>query len=217
MTAAEAATLKQTYVWMKAVQAQLALLSVAPTQAMTPSTSKRVRQTAPPGKEALYRLLGDSTKTRTGRHGESAPPPGALDQAPPLDLAAKYAVKFERAKGDLAKIRRLCFMAEKDIERYRGTTTRTVHEDHADAVRELLEDHEGDSAADAAYVLDTGVRWVKRHRALNGRDPETGLPARLTDRKRRIIELANAGTKQTEIAAEVGCNQSYVSQVVNGY
>lgn len=167
-----------------------------------------------------------STSTSAVRPRASEPQGVRLDrpsmqtQAPPksLSLHAHYTWHFKHANGDVERIRRLISMAECDLARFRGHQTPTRHEHHDEAVRVLLMDHAGKPAIEVAYELDTSVRWVRRQRVMAKRDPTTGERRELSERKRRIIELADEGLTQTEIAKVVGgITQPYVSQVLNGH
>ena len=134
-----------------------------------------------------------------------------------FSLWGHYHYRMERAFAaqDASTLLKLAACATRDYELYLGKRT-TQHASHETAVIELLRDCQGMSAIEASWWLDAPLKWVRRHRVLNGRDAEFGEPTRQDERTRKVLALAASGLKQRMIAEELGITQQRVSQILAG-
>lgn len=208
----------------KSILTKLKLLSDAPTSQMradgiaagsTGAVGLRTRNTHGMGvKGGRYTAsrMPEGVEDGTGMLGNGHAP------SKRLSLYAHYLWRMTRAQraDDAVQLRRLASMAERDYEEYIGKSHPRQHSNDEAAVTELLRDWTGWDALDAALWLHVSVRWVKRQRVLNGRDPNNGEPRDFDERTKRIIIRAQEGASQTDIAREVGISQSRISRILRG-
>ena len=143
-----------------------------------------------------------------------------------LSLHAHYAWHMDRAyrAGRVGDLYLLTAQATRDFEERTAKHRSESFERDADAARRLLERWEGYPADEAAGWMaapgqspKSAKAWVRRTRRLHGCDPEDGTPEQLVGKRAAIVTKAKGGQlTQTQIAAELGCRQSYVLKVLAG-
>jgi len=77
----------------------------------------------------------------------------------------------------------------------------------------MLEDGAGHSAETAARRFGVHQAFIRRLRAKNDRDPETGLPWG-SERAELASELSRSGLSQAQIAKRLGVSQQSVSRLI---
>ena len=134
-----------------------------------------------------------------------------------FSLWAHYEFRIQRAAQalDAPTLLKLAACATRDYEIHMGRRT-THHSSHDSAVTELLRDCTGMPAIEASWWLDAPLKWVRRHRVLNGRDAELGEPTEQNERTRRVLALERTGATVRAIAAEVGLPKSQVQRILVG-
>lgn len=161
---------------------------------------------------------------KTSHHGESAPPRDATlsddragsSHAPSkrFSLYAHYRWRFERAT-DVPTLMQLCAIAERDYLEYIGVWRRPSFADHEQAVNDLLDHWRGCEDREVALHLDCQIKWVRKHRAMNGWEPTFGDERlRVDERTARILKMAGDGASSRAIGVEVGLSHAQVQRVL---
>lgn len=135
------------------------------------------------------KLLGEASSTSivafdgNRTHGTKAPS-GARDRdnakPPPKDrsLYDWYLWHFTRAATD-DKRRLLCFLAERDYEKYRRRSPQPRSDEGAEGevagMKRIVEWYEGLSTLEVAILEDCSAGFVEKARRVHRRDPEDGF------------------------------------------
>lgn len=177
-----------------------------------PARARRCRNCGGPRIETRHAKASRYLSSKTPRHVRFTNNGDAPDKDWSLYAHYEWRMQRAKAKGDVALLHRLVAMATRDHEVYMGTR-KPFYENPEAAVTELLA-YAGTPAQEVAEILDAPIGWVLEQRRRAGLDKETGEPRAISDRDRQIIELANAGTAQIDIAKQFGISKQRVSQII---
>jgi len=118
----------------------------------------------------------------------------------------------------------LLMLAGEARREHAGFIGNAEHDETEDqAVRRLLTEYEGEHCEYVAGRMSVGashrghhsmVRWVRRNRLENERDPTTGLPCEQDGLQAKVIALRKRGLKVRPIAEELGISKSRVSRLL---
>ena len=142
-----------------------------------------------------------------------------------LSLHAHYEWRMKKAQRERNVTDLLVLAAQAQREYAELMEPGNVRRDatDADAIERLLSDLRGCSAEEAAAWMaapgqDQGSArlWVKRHRILNGCDPETGEMRDHPERLAKAVAMVKAGATLGTIAERLGISKGRVGQLLQG-
>lgn len=156
---------------------------------------------------------------KTGSYTASRMPEGVREHGASKDVSLwrHYQWRMSRAQAarDVPLLFELAKQATRDYEVYTGVRPAS-RDDDASAVDELLRECRGLPAVEAARRLDCSVKWVRRIRAANDLDSESGS-AHADPRLATIKRMRANGATVRAIGLEVGLSAAQVSNLLNGH
>jgi hypothetical protein len=180
---------------------------------------------------AKLQVLSDgTTSTPYEKRALVKPPKGRESAAPPMagGLFHQYLARMKEAQAR-GSVEDLLLLAGAAGREYLEHTNRrhAKHDEYNDAaVNRLLVEMRGKSDIEAAVwmaphgphrgELRATLRWVRRQRVLNSRDPDLGEPREQDARTARVVALTKAGASRRAVAEAVGMSHVAVHRILTG-
>lgn len=131
-----------------------------------------------------------------------------------FSLWAHYSHRMNEAarSEDVILLTKLAACALRDYESQVGRRQSRQHVGHELTVDDLLRNYQGVNSIEAAWMLETSEKWVRRQRILNGRDADYGNTQNHDAITTKILRMSASGSSVRVIAMEVGLSKSSVQR-----